>query len=128
MSVAVVCAVLKRGEKVMIAKRPMGKRLEGLWEFPGGKVEPGEAAEAALHRELQEELGCVVMVTEALPACEHVYEWGAIQLLPFVCVLAAGSAEPHAHEHEELAWVTLEEIKGYELAPADWPVVAMLRG
>ncbi len=111
----------------MIAKRPMGKRLEGLWEFPGGKVEPGEVAEAALHRELQEELGCVVMVTEALPACEHAYEWGAIRLLPFVCVLAAGSAEPHAHEHEELAWVTLEEINGYELAPADWPVVEMLR-
>lgn len=112
----------------MIAKRPMGKKLEGLWEFPGGKVEPGEAAEAALHRELQEELGCVVMVTEALPACEHAYEWGVIQLMPFVCVLAAGSAEPHTHEHEELAWVTLEEINGYELAPADWPVVAMLRG
>ena len=112
----------------MIAKRPMGKRLGGLWEFPGGKVEPDEEPEAALHRELQEELGCVVFVTKALPVCDHAYEWGVIRLMPFVCELAAGSAEPHAHEHEELAWVMLEELNSYKLAPADWPVVEMLRG
>jgi 8-oxo-dGTP diphosphatase len=110
----------------MIARRPEGKRLGGLWEFPGGKVEPGEEPEAALHRELMEELGCAVRVTRKLDAFEHAYAWGVIRLIPFVCELAAGSAEPQAHEHSVLAWVTLAELNGYELAPADVPVVAML--
>jgi 8-oxo-dGTP diphosphatase len=62
MSVDVVCAILKRGETVMIARRPEGKKLGGLWEFPGGKVEPGERPAAALHRELHEELACEVHI------------------------------------------------------------------
>jgi len=127
MSVDVVCAILKREETVMIARRPEGKKLGGLWEFPGGKVEPGERPEAALHRELHEELGCEVQIVRELPACEHVYDWGSIRLIPFVCQLTARSTEPHPHEHSALAWVTLAELSRYDLAPADLPVVAMLR-
>lgn len=126
MNVDVVCAILKRGETVMIARRPEGKQLGGLWEFPGGKVEPGETAEAALHRELREELGCAVCITRSLPACEHAYDWGLIRLIPFECELMPSSPEPHPHEHSALAWVTLAELSSYDLAPADLPVVEML--
>lgn len=127
MPVDVVCAILKRGETVMIARRPEGKKLGGLWEFPGGKVEPGEASADALCREFKEELGCDVRITRSLPPCQHTYDWGSIQLIPFECELAESSAEPHAHEHSELAWVTLEELSSYNMAPADLPVVKMLR-
>ncbi|MBK8095284.1 MAG: (deoxy)nucleoside triphosphate pyrophosphohydrolase [Verrucomicrobiaceae bacterium] len=124
--VSVVCAILRRDDLFLLARRPPGKRLGGLWEFPGGKVEPGELPEAALHRELAEELGCTVRVLAEFAAVDHVYEWGAIRLLPFLCELAPGSTEPVAHEHTELAWSALQDLENYELAPADLPVLQML--
>ncbi len=124
--VPVVCAIIRRGGLIMLARRPPDKKLGGLWEFPGGKVEPGESAEAALHRELQEELGCAVVVTHALHAFVHAYDWGSIELIPFVCELAAGSAEPHPHEHTELVWVEPARLRSYSLAPADLPVLDMM--
>lgn len=126
--VPVVCAIIRRGAHIMLAQRPPDKKLGGLWEFPGGKVEPGEAAEAALHRELQEELGCTVIVTQALPAFVHAYDWGSIQLIPFVCALAPGSPEPHPHEHTALVWVEPARLQDYPLAPADVPLLATLEG
>lgn len=108
---------------MLLARRPPDKKLGGLWEFPGGKVEAGEAAEAALHRELEEELGCRVRVVQRLAPYVHAYEWGRIELIPFVCELAAGSPEPLAHEHTALVWVEPAELGGYELAPADVPLV-----
>jgi 8-oxo-dGTP diphosphatase len=124
--VPVVCAVIVRSGQIMLAQRPPGKKLGGLWEFPGGKVEPGEAHEAALHRELQEELGCSVRITKALTPFVHSYDWGSIELIPFVCELEAESPEPHLHEHTALAWVERGELPSYALAPADVPVVEML--
>ncbi len=124
--VPVVCAILVRGDRILLAQRPPDKKLGGLWEFPGGKVEAGESAEAALHRELQEELGCTVRITQTLAPFVHAYDWGRIELIPFVCELAEGSPEPHAHEHTALAWVVRGELRSYELAPADVPLVAGL--
>lgn len=124
--VPVVCAIIVRDERIMLAQRPLDKKLGGLWEFPGGKVEAGESAEAALHRELQEELGCTVCVTRALVPFVHVYEWGCIELIPFVCELAAGSAEPRAIEHQALVWVERGELQEYELAPADVPLLGLV--
>lgn len=115
-----------RGGLVLLAQRPPGKKLGGLWEFPGGKVEHGEAAEAALHRELHEELGCSVRVTQTLPPLAHEYAWGSIELIPFICELAPGSSEPHPHEHSALAWVEHEKIATYPLAPADVPLLTAL--
>jgi 8-oxo-dGTP diphosphatase len=124
--VPVVCAILVRGDRILLAQRPPDKKLGGLWEFPGGKVEAGESAEAALHRELQEELGCTVRITQTLAPFMHAYDWGRIELIPFVCELAEGSPEPHAHEHTALVWVERGELRNYELAPADVPLVAGL--
>lgn len=121
--VLVVCALIEREGRVLIAQRPEGKHLASKWEFPGGKVETGEEPEAALIREIQEELGCELVLQSQLPASSHAYERGEITLLPFRCMLAAGSAEPHAHEHAALAWVTLDELRNFDLAEADLPIV-----
>jgi len=124
--VPVVCAIIVRDELIMIAQRPPDKKLGGLWEFPGGKVEPGESAEAALHRELHEELGCTVSISRALPSFVHAYPWGSIELIPFLCELTADSSAPHPHEHTALVWVEREQLRAYDLAPADVPLLTAL--
>lgn len=121
--VDVVCALIRRGEDILLAQRPEGKSLAGLWEFPGGKIDPGETSEQALHRELMEELGCQVTMIQAGPPVVHAYAWGSIRLFPFICELTDTSLEPHAHEHASLEWVKLEKISSYVLAPADVPIV-----
>jgi 8-oxo-dGTP diphosphatase len=119
----VVCAVIVRDGRVLIAQRPPTKLMPLKWEFPGGKVEPGEAADVAIVREIREELGCIVTPTRALPPFDHDYRTVVITMIPFVCELAPGSPEPHPHEHVALAWVTPAELAGYDLAAADWPVI-----
>ncbi len=124
--VPVVCAIIMRDERIMLAQRPLDKKLGGLWEFPGGKVEPGESAEAALHRELQEELGCTVHITQTLAPFVHTYDWGSIELIPFICELTSDSPEPHPHEHTALVWVEHSLLQSYNLAPADVPLLTGL--
>jgi 8-oxo-dGTP diphosphatase len=124
--VPVVCAIIVRDGLIMLAQRPPGKKLGGLWEFPGGKVEHGENPEGALHRELSEELGCEVKITKKLPPQCHAYEWGRIELIPFVCELTQASAEPQPHEHTSVAWVEPARLATYQLAPADVPLLTLL--
>ena len=127
-AIPVVCAVLVRPDgRVLLARRPAHKSLGLKWEFPGGKVEPGEGAEAALHRELREELGCAVTGLVPLPRFEHDYGTVVVGMIPFVCRLADGSPAPHPHEHVGLEWVAPAEFEQWDLAPADWPVVAAFR-
>ncbi len=125
-SIPVVCAILKRDDLILLAQRPAGKHLALKWEFPGGKVEAGEEPEAAMVRELREELGCEVEIVAALPRSSHAYERGVVEMIPFVCRLAEGSAEPRPHEHAALVWVTMEALETYDLAAADRPVVGAL--
>ena len=124
--VPVVCAVIEREGRVLIAQRPPGKLLPMKWEFPGGKVEAGEDPAAAIVREIHEELGCAIAVTRALPPFTHDYQTVVIEMIPFACTLAPGSPEPHPHEHVAVAWVPPAELGTYDLAAADWPVVAMM--
>ena len=124
--VPVVCAVIVRHGLVLLAQRPPHKLLPLKWEFAGGKVEPGEAPAAAIVREIHEELGCDIVITRALPSFPHDYKTVVIEMIPFVCALAAGSAEPHPHEHVALAWVKPGDITSYDLAAADLPVVKSL--
>lgn len=126
--IPVVCAVIEDGAgRVLVAQRPAHKHLGLKWEFAGGKVEPGESPEAALVREIKEELGCEIAIARALLPFTHDYGTVVIEMFPFVCALAAGSSAPHPHEHVAVRWVTREELRGLDLAPADWPVVEMLK-
>jgi 8-oxo-dGTP diphosphatase len=120
--------VIEHGGRVLLAQRPADKHLPLKWEFPGGKVEPGEAPAAAIIREIREELGCEITITRALPPFLHDYGTVVIEMIPFVCALAPGSPEPHPHEHTALAWVEPGRLGTHDLAAADLPVVAMLPG
>jgi 8-oxo-dGTP diphosphatase len=110
-----------------LAQRPAHKHLGLKWEFAGGKVEPGEPPAAALVREIKEELACDVVIDRVLPPFTHDYGTVVIEMIPFMCHLASQSSAPHPHEHIALKWVRLDEFDQIDLAPADWPVVAMLR-
>ena len=126
--IPVVCAVLEDGTgRILIAQRPADKHLGLKWEFPGGKVEPGEAPAAALLRELTEELGCTAVITRTLAPFLHDYTRVIIEMFPFVCHLAPGSPAPAALEHIAIRWVLPKELVAFDLAPADWPVVARYR-
>ncbi len=118
----VVCALIERGGLVLAAQRPAGKAQALLWEFPGGKIEPGEAAEAALLREIREELHVAIAVGERLPDAFHDYGKFAITLVPFVASLRDG-AEPHAAEHAALHWCAPKDLRRLDWAPADVPIV-----
>lgn len=125
----VVCALLERGGRVLAAQRPAGKSQGLLWEFPGGKLEPGEAPEAALVREIREELRVEIVLGARLPDAVHDYGRFAITLTPFRATLRDAAAEPHAAEHAALRWCAPEELRGLDWAPADVPIVeAYLRG
>ena len=123
--IEVVCAVVVRGDKLLLCRRPAGAHLAGHWEFPGGKIEERESAPEALQREIREELGCRIEVGGALPAVEHAYPEVAIRLRPFRCRVTGG--EPVALEHEEVGWFTVEEADRLGLAGADREVVALVR-
>lgn len=125
--IPVVCALIEHDGTVLVAQRPAHKHLPFKWEFPGGKVEPGETAEAAIVRELREELGVTFVVTRALPRFTHAYA-ETIEMIPFVGRLAADSPAPHPHEHLAIRWLRPETLTDVDLAAADMPVVAAYRG
>jgi len=113
--------------RVLIAQRPEGKSMAGLWEFPGGKVEAGETPELALMRELEEELGietwesCLAPLTFA----SHTYDDFHLLMALFACRKWKGT--PHGKEGQSLKWVRVNELKNYPMPPADEPLIAMIR-
>jgi 8-oxo-dGTP diphosphatase len=121
----VACAIIEDATgRVLIAQRPAHKHLALQWEFPGGKIEPGESPADALLRELHEELGCQAEIVRALPSFRHDYPALTIEMFPFVCRLAATSPAPRALEHTALRWVLPHELPTFDLAAADFPVLA----
>jgi 8-oxo-dGTP diphosphatase len=121
---AVVCALIERDGHVLMAQRPAHKHLGGKWEFPGGKIEPGETPEAALHRELHEELGCTVEILRPLAPHTHAYAAVTVQLIPYVTRLLPSSGTPQTHEHAALRWVPAGELMSLDLPDADLPIIA----
>ena len=115
--------------RVLLARRPVGKADAGLWEFPGGKVEPGEAPLDALRRELQEELGLRILDGVPLIRVPVASQGGdaPIRLKLDTWTIRGFEGEPVAHEHDALAWVPLESLDRYPMPAADRPVVAALR-
>ena len=113
--------------RVLLAQRPEGKQMAGLWEFPGGKVEPGETPEAALIRELREELGIDVAASCLAPFTFASHAYPDFHLLMPLYVCRKWSGIPMAREGQHLAWVRPARLGDYSMPPADKPLVAMLR-
>ncbi|RJE85011.1 8-oxo-dGTP diphosphatase MutT [Paracoccus onubensis] len=113
--------------RVLLAQRPEGKSMAGLWEFPGGKVEPGETPEAALIRELQEELGIDTWASCLAPLsfASHSYEDFHLLMPLFACRKWKGVVHPQ--EGQALKWVGAKQLRDYPMPPADIPLIAALQ-
>lgn len=122
----VACALVDADGRVLLAQRPEGKSMAGLWEFPGGKLETGETPEDCLIRELEEELGIVTK-----PAClaplsfaSHAYEGFHLLMPLYICRRFEGNPSPR--EHQQLKWVRPKDLRSFPMPPADEPLVASL--
>ena len=120
-------ALVDADGRVLLAQRPAGKPLAGLWEFPGGKVNPGETPETALIRELAEELGIDVAASCLAPFTFASYTYPDFHLLMPLYICRKWSGIPAAREGQRLAWVRPARLGDYPMPPADPPLVAMLR-
>jgi 8-oxo-dGTP diphosphatase len=118
------CALIDSDGRVLLTRRPAGKPMEGLWEFPGGKIEPGERPEDTLVRELGEELGIVVREDCLAPLtfASHAYVEFHLLMPLYVCRRWEGMVE--AKEAQEIAWVRPPRLKDYPMPPADKPLIA----
>ena len=117
--------VIDAQERVLIAQRPAGKHLAGAWEFPGGKLEPGEARVAGLARELREEIGIEIGLPRPLIRLRHTYPYGEVLL--DVWVIRRYSGSPRGLDGQQLCWCGQDELAAADLLPADRPIVAALR-
>jgi 8-oxo-dGTP diphosphatase len=120
--IVAACALLNEEGAVLIAKRPLGRPLAGLWEFPGGKVEAGEEPEEALVRELEEELGIEVAKGDLAPLtfASHAYPDFHVLMPVYLCRRWRGTVT--ANEGQELAFVRPEALRHYDMPPADEPL------
>ena len=124
--VVTACALVDADNRVLIARRPEGKAMAGLWEFPGGKLEDGETPEACLIRELREELGVTTWQSCLAPlsfASHGYYDFHLLMPL-FVCRKWEGT--PVAHEHSALKWVRANRLRDFDMPPADAPLIPAL--
>lgn len=121
------CALLDRDGRILLAQRPEGKSLAGLWEFPGGKVEHGETPEETLVRELDEELGIKTKVACLAPLtfASHTYETFHLLMPLYVCRRYEGIA--HGWEGQALKWVKPQALRDYPMPPADEPLIPFLQ-
>lgn len=123
----VACALLDKDNRILLAQRPEGKSLAGLWEFPGGKLEQGETPEAALIRELREELGIEVKADclSPLTFASHSYENFHLLMPLYICRRFQG--EVRGAEGQKLKWVYARDLGLYEMPEADKPLVPILK-
>lgn len=119
--ISVVGAVVVDGGKILSAQRSESMSLSGMWEFPGGKIEPGETPRVALVREMQEELLCTVDVGDQVACTRYEYDFGFVTLTTFYATLIDG--EPKLTEHSEIRWIDAAGLDSVEWAPADIPAV-----
>jgi 8-oxo-dGTP diphosphatase len=123
----VACALIDPDGRVLIAQRPPQKAMAGLWEFPGGKIEPGESPEAALIREMHEELGIAVKEACLAPFTFASHAYSEFHLLMPLYVCRRWEGEPSPREHGALKWVRPRDLTQYPMPPADLPLIPMLR-
>ncbi|ARO31924.1 MULTISPECIES: 8-oxo-dGTP diphosphatase MutT [Rhizobium] len=121
------CALIDADGRILLAQRPEGKSLAGLWEFPGGKVEPGETPEETLVRELEEELGVKTKIACLAPLtfASHSYETFHLLMPLYICRRYEGIAQ--GREGQALKWVRAQALRDYPMPPADEPLIPMLQ-
>lgn len=121
------CALIDEDGRVLLTRRPEGKPMAGLWEFPGGKIDAGETPEAALVRELREELDITVQAKCLAPLtfASHAYETFHLLMPLYICRRWDGDVE--ALEGQEIAWVRSAKLQSYEMPPADIPLIPILQ-
>ena len=126
LTLVVACALVDADKRVLIAQRPEGKTLAGLWEFPGGKLEPGERPEPALIRELHEELGIITQEACLAPLtfASHAYDDFHLLMPLYICRRWQGTVT--SREGQNLAWVRANKLRDYPMPPADIPLIAHL--
>lgn len=126
-TLVVAVALIDQAGRILLARRPEGKKMAGLWEFPGGKMEAGETPEAALARELREELGIETEPKDFAPFvfASHAYEGFHLLMPVFLCRRWVG--EPRGREGQKLAWVAPTDLEEYPMPAADRPLIPMLR-
>ena len=122
--IEVVAAIIHRDGAYFATQRGYGE-FEGMWEFPGGKIEPGESREDALKREIQEELGVDIYIKELLCTTEYDYPTFHLTMHCYLCSVASGEIE--LREHKSAQWLTAETLDSVEWLPADREIIAMLR-
>jgi len=121
------CALVDTDGRVLLARRPEGKKMAGLWEFPGGKMNPGETPEAAIIRELKEEIGIDVTAACLAPFAFASHEYERFHLLMPLFLCRRWKGTPRPRENQTLAWVRAQKLTEYEMPPADKPLVPLLR-
>lgn len=121
------CALVDTDNRILLAQRPEGKSLAGLWEFPGGKVEVGETPEETLVRELNEELGIVTKVACLAPLtfASHTYETFHLLMPLYICRRYEGI--PQGREGQAIKWVKSKALRDYPMPPADEPLIPFLQ-
>ncbi|CAN7574065.1 8-oxo-dGTP diphosphatase MutT [Rhizobium leguminosarum] len=121
------CALIDADGRILLAQRPEGKSLARLWEFPGGKVEPGETPEETLVRELEEELGIITKIACLAPLtfASHSYETFHLLMPLYICRRYEGI--PQGREGQALKWVRPQALRDYPMPPADEPLIPMLQ-
>jgi 8-oxo-dGTP diphosphatase len=117
----VACAIIERDALVLAAQRKEGMRLALKWEFPGGKIDPGESPEACLKRELIEEMGVEIDLVRPLDPVTHQYSFFTVTLYPFVCTIRSG--EIVLREHAAIKWLPPDELLWLDWAEADIPLI-----
>jgi 8-oxo-dGTP diphosphatase len=118
----VACAIIEQDGLVLAAQRGPTMKMPLQWEFPGGKIDPGESAEACLLRELEEELRIQVGVKQSLPISTHRYPSLTVTLYPFVCVILSGNIV--LQEHASVLWMPPEKLNSLDWTEADVPVIS----
>ncbi|PNU21336.1 (deoxy)nucleoside triphosphate pyrophosphohydrolase [Geothermobacter hydrogeniphilus] len=121
----VTAAIIEENGLILVTQRPEGSRHAGKWEFPGGKMEPGESPRQALERELREELNLEISAGDIVETLYHRYPWGAVLILAYRCRIRGGTLQ-----HLQVAdhrWLPAEQLQGYDFLEADRPLVEKLR-
>ena len=122
----VTCAIIKRGDEVLITQRSESMPHPLEWEFPGGKLKPGESTEKCIIREIAEELNVEIKVEQLLRSVIHNYSDQTIKLIPFVCSLKTGNIE--LQQHKAYKWIRKDEVDHYKFLEADIKIIERFNG